>query len=124
MAFHTQRYNRLRKTDGPLFRGRYKAILVDKDAYLLQLSRYIHRNPIEVKGSKIRRKEYMKVYKLVAIYCCQQIGDAALAEIAKGFGLGHAGSISRLIYDVKVNLGNKDIRVKVGKIKKYLSVIQ
>lgn len=47
---YTQRFNRLKKTDGPLFRGRYKAILVDKDAYLLQLSRYIHRNPAEIKG--------------------------------------------------------------------------
>lgn len=46
---YTQRYNRLKRTDGPLFRGRYKAILVDEDSYLLQLSRYIHRNPIEMK---------------------------------------------------------------------------
>lgn len=46
---YTQRHNRLKKTDGPLFRGRYKAILVDRDAYLLQLTRYIHRNPIEMK---------------------------------------------------------------------------
>jgi len=44
---YTQRYNRLRKTDGPLFRGRYKAILVEQDSYQLQLSRYIHRNPLE-----------------------------------------------------------------------------
>ncbi len=44
---YTQRYNRLKKTDGSLFRGRYKAILVDHDAYLLQLSKYIHRNPLE-----------------------------------------------------------------------------
>jgi len=46
---YTQRYNRLKKTDGPLFRGRYKAILIEEDAYLLRLSRYIHRNPIETK---------------------------------------------------------------------------
>lgn len=44
---YTQRFNRDVKRDGPLFRGRYKAILVDADAYLLQLSRYIHRNPLE-----------------------------------------------------------------------------
>ena len=44
---YTQRYNRLKKTDGPLFRGRYKAICVEQDSYQLQLSRYIHRNPIE-----------------------------------------------------------------------------
>jgi len=46
---YTQRYNRLKKTDGPLFRGRYKAVLVDCDAYLLRLSRYIHRNPIDMR---------------------------------------------------------------------------
>ena len=44
---YTQRYNRDTKSDGQLFRGRYKAILVDVDTYLLNVSRYIHRNPIE-----------------------------------------------------------------------------
>ncbi len=42
----TQKYNRINKTDGPLFRGRYKAILVDADEYQMQLSRYIHLNPV------------------------------------------------------------------------------
>lgn len=44
---YTVRYNRLQKTDGPLFRGRYKSILVDADSYLAQVSRYIHLNPVE-----------------------------------------------------------------------------
>ena len=48
-GLYTQRYYRLKHTDGPLFRGRYKAILVDKDGDLLPLSRYIHRNPAETK---------------------------------------------------------------------------
>ncbi len=43
---YTQRYNRSKNTDGALFRGRYKSILVDSDAYLLHLSKYIHLNPI------------------------------------------------------------------------------
>jgi len=51
---YTQRYNRLKQTDGPLFRGRYKAILVDEDNYLLQLSRYIHRNPVETKPPLVK----------------------------------------------------------------------
>ena len=44
---YTQFYNRHTGKDGALFRGRYKAILVDSDEYLLHLSKYIHRNPIE-----------------------------------------------------------------------------
>ena len=54
-GMYTQRYNRLKNTDGPLFRGRYKAILVDKDSYLLPLSRYIHRNPIETKNPNVKQ---------------------------------------------------------------------
>lgn len=44
---YTQRFNRLTARDGSLFRGRYKAILVEADSYALQLSRYIHLNPVE-----------------------------------------------------------------------------
>jgi len=32
--------------DGQLFRGRFKSILVEEDDYLLELVRYIHRNPL------------------------------------------------------------------------------
>jgi putative transposase len=46
---YTQRHNRLKHTDGSLFRGRYKAILIDSGSYLLQVSRYIHRNPLETR---------------------------------------------------------------------------
>lgn len=48
-GIYTQRRNRLYKTDGPLFRGRYKAILIDSDSYLLHLSKYIHMNPKKAK---------------------------------------------------------------------------
>ena len=43
---YTQRYNVSHSCDGTLFRGRYKSILVDADNYVLQLVRYIHRNPL------------------------------------------------------------------------------
>ena len=49
---YTQRYNRTRKSDGPLYRGRYKAVLIDADSYLLNVSRYIHRNPVEAGMTK------------------------------------------------------------------------
>ena len=42
---YTQKFNRRHKCEGALFRGRYKAILVDEDTYVMELARYIHRNP-------------------------------------------------------------------------------
>ena len=44
---YTQRFNRYHKTDGPLFRGRYKSVLVQEDEYLTHLVRYIHLNPVQ-----------------------------------------------------------------------------
>jgi REP element-mobilizing transposase RayT len=42
----TQRINRRYRRVGHLFQGRYKAILVDRDGYLLELCRYIVLNPM------------------------------------------------------------------------------
>jgi hypothetical protein len=46
---YTTYFNRRHNRVGHLYQGRYKAILVDKDSYLLQLSRYIHLNPVRAK---------------------------------------------------------------------------
>jgi len=42
-------YNRTHKRSGHLFQNRYKSILCQEDAYLLELVRYIHLNPIRAK---------------------------------------------------------------------------
>jgi len=49
---YTQLMNRKHKTEGSLFRGRFKSILIEKDSYLLELVRYIHRNPYKAKLEK------------------------------------------------------------------------
>lgn len=43
---YTHWFNKRHDRAGHLFQGRYKAILVDKDAYLLEMIRYIHLNPV------------------------------------------------------------------------------
>lgn len=48
-GLYTQYHNRQARQDGPLFRGRYKAVLVEADAYWTHLSRYVHRNPLQAK---------------------------------------------------------------------------
>jgi putative transposase len=50
ILFQYKRYfNRRYEKIGHLFQGRHKAILCDKDAYLLELVRYIHLNPVRAK---------------------------------------------------------------------------
>ena len=43
---YTRRFNLSHLQCGHLFQGRYKSILVENDAYLMQLSYYIHNNPL------------------------------------------------------------------------------
>lgn len=50
---YTAYFNRKYKTTGHLFQGRYKAILCDKDEYLLSLVKYIHLNPVRAKIVKL-----------------------------------------------------------------------
>lgn len=46
---YTMFYNRKHSKVGHLFQGRYRAILCDKEAYLLELVRYLHLNPARMK---------------------------------------------------------------------------
>ncbi len=49
LSFRYTRWVNWRLTrSGHLFQGRYKAILVDEDVYLKELTRYIHLNPVRV----------------------------------------------------------------------------
>ncbi|MFQ5542097.1 MAG: transposase, partial [Candidatus Binatia bacterium] len=49
-GIYTQAFNRRHKRVGHLFQGRYKAILVEKEAHLLELCRYVVLNPLRVKA--------------------------------------------------------------------------
>ena len=44
---YTQRFNRAHNRDGPLFRGRFRARVVQTDAHLAEVVRYIHLNPVQ-----------------------------------------------------------------------------
>jgi len=65
---YTQAFNRRYRQDGSLFRGRYKAVIVQEEFYLMRVIRYIHLNP--KKAEIVRKpedyewashKEYLKV---------------------------------------------------------------
>lgn len=55
---YTVYFNRRYKRVGHLFQGRYKAILVEPDSYAMELSRYIHLNPVHAKVVK-RADDYL-----------------------------------------------------------------
>ncbi len=49
---YTQRFNSRHGTGGQVFQGRFKAVLLERNAFLLELCRYIVLNPLRLKAVK------------------------------------------------------------------------
>lgn len=58
VRYFNEKYERF----GPLFQGRYKAVLVKDDSYLLHLTRYIHSNPLDLKEVRPRGRSDLIEY--------------------------------------------------------------
>jgi REP element-mobilizing transposase RayT len=52
---YTQRFNRRYRRVGHIFQGRYKAIVIEKESYLSEVSRYVVLNPVRAKA--VRKPE-------------------------------------------------------------------
>jgi REP element-mobilizing transposase RayT len=63
---YTVYFNRRHKRAGHLFQGRYKAIIIDADSHLTQVSRYVHLNPVRIR--RHCRKEIGFKRKLLSDY--------------------------------------------------------
>lgn len=56
--YFNKKYNRV----GPVFQGRYKAVYVENEMYLLYLSKYIHLNPLEISNDLTKSKSSYSDY--------------------------------------------------------------
>ncbi len=66
---YTQTYNRAHQRVGHVFQGRYKAILVQKESYLLELSRYIVLNPVRARMARSAKDWPWSSYRATAGQC-------------------------------------------------------
>ena len=111
---YTGYYNRKYHKVGHLFQGRYKAILCDREAYLLELVRYLHLNPGRIRSPMDPWKylwsshaAYLGKESLVKVETSAVLGELAkslgqarrayLRFMAEGKGSGHQADY----YDVR-----------------------
>lgn len=66
MTRYTMYFNRRHKRVGHLFQGNYKAVLVETEAQLLHLTRYIHQNPAS-KGHAFQSYPYSSYKQYVSL---------------------------------------------------------
>lgn len=65
---HSRYFNVKYETVGVLFQGRYKSKRVDKDEYLVHLSRYIHLNPLELFAFRFKQKQKEEIFDMLLNY--------------------------------------------------------
>ncbi len=65
---YTQYYNRKHQRVGHVFQGRFKAILVQKESYMLELARYIVLNPVRAQMVRSAKDWHWSSYRATAGY--------------------------------------------------------
>ena len=104
-GIYTQRFNRRHGRVGHVFQGRFKAILVDKENYLLELCRYVVLNPVRAGIIKSPKKYKWSSYRatsglvkspsfLTVDWILSQFGRSRAEDGYKGFvkeGIGEHG---------------------------------
>ncbi len=102
---YTKWINFSQNRTGHVFQGRYKALLVDADSYLLELVRYVHLNP--VRAGIVKSPE---LYPWSGHHC--YLGDEALPWLTTNFVLSQFGSndLARNAYREFVNAGVEEKR--------------
>ena len=89
---YTTYINHKRKRSGHLFQGRYKAIVVSKDNYLVELSRYIHLNPFRA-GKVEKPEEYQ--YSSYKTYKTGKKDEILTQDLILGLIAGHKSEARR-----------------------------
>jgi len=84
-----------KRRSGHFFQGRYKGILIDKDSYLLELSRYLHLNPVSIFPEDIKE-------------CLSNSLEESWEEIVKGKNKGHR-NLAIYLFKQHTGLTNKQM---------------
>lgn len=106
-------YNTKHERVGPLYQGRYKAVLVDGDEYLHRLSRYIHLNPVRAKMVEDPIEYKWSSYK----YFIGKEKDPGWLEtefILANFGNDRLEAKKRYKNFVYESIGKKDEKIEQG----------
>ena len=85
------------------------------------VARVFKTTQVEIVKNERGRDPQVTVARQLAIYCCQQIGDQSLREIAENFNYTNPGSVSGAIAATKQRLAKGDLKRKYGRVEKLLT---
>lgn len=135
---YTTYYNIRHRRYGHLFQGRFKSIIIDKDSYFLELSRYIHLNPVRAgivkdplkyvwssyRGYMGKKDDYIDIdqvrryvgmghrrYRRFVLDGISEPKDP-LSKVYAGFLLGSVGFIKEKLKDLEIQITSEEVAHK------------
>lgn len=109
---YTQYVNRTHSRVGHVFQGRYKAILVEKDAYLLELVRYVVLNPVRA-GMVARAEDWPWSSYRAMVGTESRPAWLAVDGLLRGFGSARGTARRKYIDFVRAGVGLPSIWEKL-----------
>lgn len=107
-GIYTQTVNRCHRRSGHVFQGRYKGILVERDSYLLELSRYVVLNP--VRAAMVKHTRQWKWSSYHAMIGAEPRPDWLQTEwLLSQFGSQRARQTARYIEFVQQGVRGPDV---------------
>jgi putative transposase len=104
LTAYSMYFNKRYKRVGHLFQGVYKAVLVDKEDYLLYVTRYIHENPLELSG--MTRSDLVNYpYSSYAYYLKEKHADWVKTDYILDF-FNEKQTYQEFVEDAKLNSVN------------------
>ncbi len=113
-SHYTNYFNRRHGRAGHLFQGRYKALIVDKETYLLELSRYIHLNPVRAGIVDHPVKWRWSSYHSYASAGRPGGAWVETGEILNYFGKLRADAVKKYLLFVDAGIGKADDKLLDG----------
>jgi putative transposase len=86
---YTMYFNEKYERSGSLFQGRYKSIIIEGDVYIKQLSKYIHRNPLNSERLQVKSLEAYKYSSYLDSVGIKNMPSLLKNEILMGQFRGH-----------------------------------
>ncbi|HEY8023509.1 MAG TPA: transposase [Burkholderiaceae bacterium] len=65
-GIYTQNFNLRHRLDGPVMQGRFKAVLVERDGFLLEMCRHVVMNPVRTRTVKLPEKYLWSSFRATA----------------------------------------------------------
>ena len=80
--------------------------------------------PVSSLTRRIPGRPASNVPRKFAMYCCHQLGDMRLKDIARTFGLTHEGSVSPSVQAMKVGLEAGELQVEFAAVRDDLGIMK